>query len=262
MKLNQTIATVTGAVAMALAGQAFAQDSSPTDQTPPASPAEPETSPSTGQLAPTPLVEPSPSMQPTFVPERPAPVEPVTQRWAPSSGFGMAILAGGGVTDFTQGNTRDVTGTGGSWDARLAFGTRRWVGFEASYIGGANTIHNLGGTNSNTNLVRNGLEGALRINAPLYAHDTLLEPYVAGGVGWNSYRVTNYNATLSSSSVSDKNDNTVSIPLALGFAVGYKGFVADARFTVRPTYSQTVFTEETSSALTNWDFGGMLGYEF
>jgi hypothetical protein len=74
--------------------------------------------------------------------------------------------------------------------------------------------------------------------------------------------VTNYNATLSSASVSDTNDNTVSIPLALGFAVGYKGFVADARYTIRPTYNQTVLTNETSSALTNWDFGGMLGYEF
>jgi hypothetical protein len=32
----------------------------------------------------------------------------------PASGFGMAILAGGGVTDFTQGNTRAQTGMGGS----------------------------------------------------------------------------------------------------------------------------------------------------
>jgi hypothetical protein len=201
-------------------------------------------------------------MQPTFVPERPAPVEPVTQRWQPASGFGMAILAGGGVTDFTQGNTRDVTGTGGAWDVRMAFGTRRWVGVEASYIGGSNSIHNLGVANNSTNLIRNGFEGSLRLNAPLYAKDTLLEPYAAAGLGWNNYRVTNYNATLSSASVSGTSDSTFSIPLAVGFAVGYKGFVGDLRGTYRPTYSQTVFTTETSTALTNWDFGGMLGYEF
>jgi hypothetical protein len=297
MKLNQTIATVTSAIAVAWAGNAFAQDATPTDQTPPASPAEatpaaaspseatpaeaapaeatppatpseatpaeaaPSPPPSTGELAPTPLVEPSPSMSPTYV-DRPAPVEPLSQRWAPASGFGMAVMAGGGVTDFTQGNTRGFTGTGGSWDARLAFGTRTWVGFEASYVGGANSIHNLGIANNNTNLVRNGVEGMLRINAPLYAGNTLLEPYIGGGVGWNSYRVTNYNANLSSASVSANSDNTVSVPLAAGFALGYKGFVVDARFTIRPTYSQTLLTDESSSALTNWDVGGMLGYEF
>lgn len=96
----------------------------------------------------------------------------------------------------------------------------------------------------------------------MHAHDLLLEPYFAGGVGWNGYRVTNYNAALSSATVSSNSDNTVSVPLALGFALGYKGFVADARFTARPTYNQTLLTNETSSALSNWDVGGMLGYEF
>ena len=38
--------------------------------------------------------------------------------------------------------------------------------------------------------------------------------------------------------------------------------IADTRFTIRPTYDQTLLTQETSSALTNWDFGGMVGYEF
>jgi hypothetical protein len=260
MKLNQTMSVVTIAMALTVAGNAFAQDAT-AEQSQEGTPSE-ATPPPTGQLAPTPMIEPSSTMSPTFVPDRPTPVEPVSTRWEPKSGFGIAILGGGGVTNFTQSNTRDDTSTGGSWDVRMAFGTRNWLGFEASYIGGANSLHNLGIGNNSTSLVRNGLEGALRLNAPLHAGNTLLEPYFAGGVGWNGYRVTNYNAALSSGSVSANSDNTVSIPLALGFALGYKGFVADARFTVRPTYNQTLLTQETSSALTNWDFGGMIGYEF
>lgn len=159
MKLNQTIATVTSAIAMTVAGNALAQDANPSAQTPVPAEAEPAPPPSTGELAPAPLVEPSPSLSPIYVPDRPAPIEPAQKRWQPASGFGLALMAGGGVTDFTQGATRDFTGTGGSWDARLAFGTREIIGFEASYVGGANTIHNLGTSNSNTNLVRNGVEG-------------------------------------------------------------------------------------------------------
>ena len=181
-------------------------------------------------------------------------------RWMPASSFGMSVMAGGGVTDFTDSAARDATGTGGSWDVRFAFGTRRWVGVEGSYIGGANGIHGLGATNSNATLVRNGLEASLRLNAPTYVKDTMLEPYITVGFGWNGYRVLNiHDAT---SSVNATSSNTVSVPIAAGFSVGWKGFIADARYTIRPTYRQTTFVTEGSSALTNWDFGGMLGYEF
>ncbi|HSY40938.1 MAG TPA: hypothetical protein VLA79_15475, partial [Polyangia bacterium] len=37
----------------------------------------------------------------------------------PVSKMGLAILAGGGVTDFTQGTTRDETRLGGTWDVRV-----------------------------------------------------------------------------------------------------------------------------------------------
>jgi hypothetical protein len=198
--------------------------------------------------------------------EEPAPSANVPQtaepqpRWRPLSGFGMTLAGGGGVTDFTRGSTRDVTQIGGSWDVRLAFETRRLLGFEISYIGGANAIHGLGSDNNNATLIRNGIEGAARLNAPVYVKDTILEPYVAAGVGWNGYRITN--VTTATASVSPTNENTLSVPLAVGFAVGYKGFIADARYTIRPTYKQTTLIGGGSSALTNWDVGGMLGYEF
>jgi hypothetical protein len=214
------------------------------------------------EIEPAPIPETTPMGNPIYTPvpnETPAPEPEAARRWMPASGIGLAILAGGGVTDFTNSGTRADTGVGGSWDVRFAVATRYWVGFEGSYIGGANSINGLG-LSGNSSLVRNGLEGALRIQAPLYAKNTLLEPYILGGAGWNSYRVTNVNSFTAS--VSTNSDNTVSVPLGIGFAVGYKGFMGDLRYTIRPTYSQTLLTNESSSGLTNWDAGAMIGYEF
>jgi hypothetical protein len=231
VKLDRMISVVTAAVTAAMAGNALAGSSAPTGET-------------------------APSAE---VPNAAGAPEP-PPRWKPLSGFGMTLAGGGGVTAFTQSGTRDVTQIGGSWDVRMAFETRRLLGFEISYIGGANTIHGLGPAGSDATLIRNGIEAALRLNLPLYAQDTLLEPYFAGGVGWNGYRITN--VTTASASVSPTSENAFSVPLAVGFAVGYKGFIADARYTVRPTYHQTTLRDQGSGALTNWDFGGMLGFEF
>jgi hypothetical protein len=177
----------------------------------------------------------------------------------PVSKIGLTILAGGGVTDFTQGTTRDETGLGGSWDVRVIIATRHWLGFEASYIGSANPIKGLG-FSSNSKLVRNGIEGALRVQAPLRSHCLLLEPYILGGAGWNAYRVTNVDSTTAS--VTTNSDNTLVLPFGVGFMVGYKGFVGDLRYTVRPTYQQTLLANQGANGLTNWDAGAMIGFEF
>jgi hypothetical protein len=174
----------------------------------------------------------------------------------PDSNIGLAVMAGGGITDFTGG--KDTT-VGGSWDVRALVGTRTWLGFEASYIGGANPIKALG-LSGNSKLVRNGVEAAVRAQLPLYHHITLLEPYVLGGVGWNSYRVTYVNTY--SSSITTSGDNTLAVPFGVGFMVGYKGFVVDLRTTIRPTFRQTILGSQGATGLTNWDTGAMIGFEF
>jgi hypothetical protein len=214
---------------------------------------------------PAPAPEAMPAPAPVYVPESDVvPIAPKPARWAPASKLGMSIMGGGGVTNFTGNTASDATNVGGSWTARFAVGTRRWVGFEGAYIGGTNSLNNLLVNNdfNTTRLNRNGLEGALRLNAPLYAKNTLLSPYLLGGVGWNSYRLSNFNSATSDVSLASGNDNTVSIPLGTGFSVGYKGFIADVRYTIRPTYGQQTFLNASSGGLTNWDAGGMVGYEF
>jgi hypothetical protein len=270
MKLNRavfaTVATLAATITVATgsARRAFAQGS---DTATPPTPSEtqmgnvpeptpPEATPPVAEPAP---VAPAPMVVPPY-PDRGSDVllpQPYA-RWRPRSGMGLALMVGGGVTDFTGGTTRNETSTGGAWTARMAIATRSIIGFDASYVGGANTLTGLGG--GNTTLVRNGLEGAVRINAPLYSFDTLFEPYAIVGVGWNAYRLAN--VTSNTASVSASTDNTVSIPMGLGFALGYRGFMADVRYTYRPTYDQSIFVNQTSSALTNWDLGGMVGYEF
>jgi hypothetical protein len=177
--------------------------------------------------------------------------------YMPQSRFGMAIMLGGGVSDYGNNVVSSNTGVSGAWDLRLVFGTRLWFGGEVAYVGAASSINNLGLASSST-LVRNGIEGLLRINAPLHAGATLLEPYIFGGVGWNLYDV-NASTVTADLNVSD---NTLSVPAGLGFSVGYQGFMADIRGTYRPTYFQNLFINQPGTALTNWSADLTIGYEF
>lgn len=264
MKLNHGVFALTTATLLALAGTAAAQDQGtmPSEELPLGGQAPSETATTPEPLPPPAQSEvqplPPPAPYPTSTSDKDVGAQEAGTRWMPASGFGMVIMGGGGITDFTNSAIRTDTSVGGSWDVRFLFGSRSIVGFEASYVGGAQGINGLG-LGGDSTLVRNGAEGMLRINAPLHASNTLLEPYIAGGLGWNSYRVTNI--TSNTAAVSD-NDNVMSVPLAAGFAVGYKGFIGDLRYTYRPTYNQDLFNNLVGSELTNWDAGAMLGYEF
>jgi hypothetical protein len=283
MRLDRSILFAVTASVAATTGTAFGQTNTenppstpPEAQVMPAPPApvmQPAPPPPVMQPPPPPPVMQPPPPAPVMQPPPPAPVmqpvyyarppdvvpvpSPVT--WTPSSGIGVGLFVGGGVTDFTEGGTRSQTNAGGSWTGRITFGTRSIVAFEGSYIGGENALTGLGARSST--LIRNGLEGSLRLNLPIYAQGTLLEPYAMGGLGWNSYHIVDY-SSASLASLSSGTDNTVTIPLGVGLTIGYRGFLADVRYTYRPTYEQEIFINQVDSGLTNWDLGGMVGYEF
>jgi hypothetical protein len=268
MRLN-LILFATSITAAAATGTALAQ----TDmENPPSTPSDTQVQPTPETTQPAPAAMQPPEMTPAPVEAAPmaapAPAYPAHSdilpaprhaTWWPASQIGVGVFAGGGVTDFTEGIARNQTNTGGSWTARITAGTRSIISAEGSYIGGANTISGLG--SGTATLVRNGVEGVLRINIPLYAQSTLLEPYILGGAGWNAYHVTNY-SSVAQASFNSGTDNTLSVPLGVGFTVGTHGFLADLRYTIRPTYDQSIFANQSSSALSNWDAGGMIGYEF
>jgi len=179
---------------------------------------------------------------------------------APGTGIGVSVQAGGGVTNFTRQTARNAASTGGFWDARVVVGTRRLVGGEAAYVGSARGM-NAAGVDSGAALLGNGAEAVLRLNAPVVNQGALFEPFVFGGIGWTHYSLMN--AGNNTSNVAGA-DNVGTIPFGVGMAAAYHGFIADARFTYRPTFdNQLVALSGGDHAnLQNWAIGLQAGYEF
>jgi hypothetical protein len=190
----------------------------------------------------------------------PAPQYETAPAYRYGSIIGMSLMVGGGYSDFVHNNARAVTNPGGSWDARLIVGTRSFIGAEVAYVGTANSIDVLGATNST--LVGNGVEGALRLNVPIVLGYGMLEPYAFGGVGWSSYRVTNNRAQLSD--FSTRSDDIMTVPAGGGIAYTYKMFSADARAGWTGSYFNNILinTNGGNNRLDRWGAGGHIGVAF
>jgi hypothetical protein len=176
--------------------------------------------------------------------------------------YGIAVALGGGVSDFTNSSARSLTDTGGSWNVRVGIGTRSPVGFEAAYIGSAQGLDALGLDNDAV-LVGNGIEGVARVNIL----DMNIQPFVFGGVAWRRYDVTN--TSFNTSAVNDK-DDVLEIPMGLGLAWKYRGFLLDARGEFRYTDQNDLMpsinddgTFGTDDAeLHRWGVNANIGYAF
>lgn len=177
------------------------------------------------------------------------------------TGIGTMVSVGGGVMNYTEWGPRSVTSPGGFWDARLHVGSRSVVGFEAAYVGSAQDIYALG-LNEAAFLMSNGLEGAVRLNAPITFSNGLLEPYTFGGLGWQNFNLINDVAT---SSV-EPYDNVMSVPMGVGVAMGIAGVTLDTRATYRHTIGSELLGPTGSSfdedSLNQWSVGAGLGFEF
>jgi len=216
--------------------------------------------------APAPPAEVTPPPAPAPVAEAPAPPPappaPPAPRWG--QGFGWALMAGGGYQDFTNEQMRSVTAGGGAWDARFIGGTNSVIAFEAAYVGASRQMNALGDTGANNPLlVANGLEGTLRINAPIKRGASLFEPYVYGGLGFSHYGITNYNSNTQVLSSFTSSDDVTTVPVGGGFAFAYKAFIADARAGWTGTYNQDLLVNgNQSNTLNHWNVGGEVGFRF
>jgi len=177
----------------------------------------------------------------------------------PTLPMGLAISAGGGIEDFSGDGMRGLTDIGGTWEARLTFGTRSILGLEAAYVGTANGITSLG-LDSSAILMSNGAEAVARLNIGTFR----FQPFVFGGVGWGHYQVTN--TSVNTSDLADNKD-VLLIPFGGGIST-YLGdhFMADARFTYRSAFYDDIFrTADVNSGgagLANWAATLRLGYQF
>ncbi len=167
--------------------------------------------------------------------------------------FGEYVLLGGGVTDFTKEAVKDRFDVGGTWDLRLGFGSRFYVGAEVAYVGSA-----LNGDGSRSDLRMNGAEAVLRLQYPYVTGSWLVEPFAFGGLGWSRLSLEN-----AAPGVKDSDDVGV-VPFGAGLTVGYNHFLLDARFTYRTSFSEdlALAVNESPANLERWAVGASIGYEF
>lgn len=166
---------------------------------------------------------------------------------------GEYALLGGGVTDFTQSATRDRFDVGGTWDLRVGFGSRYFVGGEVAYVGSDRS-----GNGSGADLVQNGAEGVVRVQYPYLAGRWLLEPFVFGGLGWSHLSVRDAAPGMG------KSDDIGVVPFGGGLTVGYGHVLLDARFTYRAAFDEDIAFSATDgvAGLDQWAVGASIGYEF
>jgi hypothetical protein len=171
--------------------------------------------------------------------------------------IGIALMAGGGSFKFVGGDLRAETNLGGEWTVRALVGSRSIVGVEAAYLGTAQEINALGLAN-NATLISNGVEGTLRVNAPIGIRHFLIEPFAFGGGGWTHYNIVNSSTNSASLRTTD---NVVLVPVGGGIDMGYRGFFLDARYTYRFSYNNDL-VQVGDRGMDNWSASGALGYEF
>lgn len=175
--------------------------------------------------------------------------------------YGVAMALGGGVEGFTNESARDATNDGGNWNVRVAIGTKLPVGFEAAYIGSAQSIDALGLDTSSV-LVGNGVQGLARVNL---VRGYAIQPFAFAGIGWRHYSLAN---TDTNTSDIEDTDDVLEIPMGAGVAYTFKGLLLDARGEFRysaqedlmPSLSATDPTEKAN--LHRWGVNANIGFAF
>jgi hypothetical protein len=223
----------------------------------PQAPIQPGTIPPMG--SPDAMPPPAPMPQPVVVPA-PAPnpyaIEGAHHYPVWIQKMGSAIMVGGGYENFTQSAPKAATNAGGSWNLRLAAGTRQFIGLEAAYVGAARSVNSIGFT-PNSTLVSNGLEGNFRLNVPVQMGLALIEPFGFIGLGWQHYHLSKQVLTADVTAT----DDVMTMPYGGGVMFAYDMLMVDARVTFRETYYNNMFSAE-GSKLNTWGVGGNIGVEF
>jgi hypothetical protein len=172
---------------------------------------------------------------------------------SPFTPSGTTLMLGGGITGFTASRARDVTETGGGWNARLVVGTRSVLSAEIGYVGSAQSV-DATGLDGDAFLLGNGGEVAARIGWPRSA----VQPYLLAGAGFTHYSLVNDDFNTSSV---ESSDNLVHFPLGAGIAVRAGNVLLDARGVFRPSVEGDLFAEDENDMHT-WSGSLNAGWEF
>jgi hypothetical protein len=178
---------------------------------------------------------------------------------APVAPTGVGLQLGGGVTAFSRQAARDRFETGGYWDLRAVIGLESFLGGELAYVGSARGA-NASGLSNDAALLGNGAEAVARVNLPIAAGSTRIEPFLFGGVGWTYYSLVNSDSNTSGMK---DNANAFVIPFGAGLSAAYDRFMLDARFTYRSVFDDKLVPTANNDSLDlqNWSVGLTLGYQ-
>jgi len=180
----------------------------------------------------------------------------------PGTSIGISLGVGGGVTNYTGSEMSNAAGVGGAYELRATIGTRLFLAGEVAYIGSRRSIDtsNVNGVfGGSPHIFSNGLEGALRVQVPMYAGAWMIEPFAFGGLGWTHFGT---DEVISSSELKSSDDVLV-VPFGGGISAAWNGLFLEGRFTYRPVFNEDLMVRAGNTAsLNNWSAGALVGYEF
>jgi hypothetical protein len=181
-----------------------------------------------------------------FIADRPDPYRPTL-----TTPYGLAILVGGGITDFSGSTAQGFTDPAGMWRAAINLGTRTFLGFELAYVGSSQDVQALGLDQSGF-LLQNGGEGLVKLNLL----PGMWQPYVYGGAGWSHYSISNED--FNTSAVEDT-DNVATFPIGGGLGFRYEGLVVDGRGQYKFAVDNELFGD---GSMNTWGANLNVGWEF
>ncbi len=181
--------------------------------------------------------------------------------WVSFSPAQTSLTVGGGVNDFV-GSTMRSTRAGADWDARLLFGTRSPIAFEAGYTGTYNILNGDRTTFSSVQapyLVQHSVDGSLRINFIPWR----VEPYIFGGVGYNRVDVYNRFDNPSVGARFHSGDNQLLVPAGGGLSVyATRHLTFDGRFTYRAVFNDELLIDDRNARMDSYTVAARAGWAF
>jgi opacity protein-like surface antigen len=182
--------------------------------------------------------------------------------WVSFSPAQTSLTVGGGVSDYVGSTMRSTSRTGADWDARLLFGTRSPIAFEAGYTGTYNLLN--GDRTTFTSgpapyILQHSVDGALRINFIPWR----VEPYIFGGVGYNRVEVYNRFDNPSVGERFRSGDNQLLVPAGGGLSVyATRHLTVDGRFTYRAVFNDDLLVDDPSARTDSYTVAARAGWAF
>jgi hypothetical protein len=182
--------------------------------------------------------------------------------WVSFSPAQTALTVGGGVSDYVDSTMRGTSRAGADWDARLLFGTRSPIAFEAGYTGTYNLLNGDRSTFSSgpsPYITQHSVDGALRINFIPWR----VEPYIFGGVGYNRVDVYNRDDNAAVGARFRSGDNQLMVPAGGGLSVyATRHLTFDGRFTYRAVFMDDLLVDDPNARTDSYTVAARAGWAF